>query len=147
VSDEPDNEPQALRRRREAVGFFRLCSAEWSLKFPARSRSVRFVEPLELRRHSGFIVGKLRLLQDADLAAFPLLTVAFPRARKYSDVVIGTIDVPQSPAEDWHVGVRAGPGDNLSTPPASPDYCFELWLTWPGRMRWENQGARSQRSR
>jgi deferrochelatase/peroxidase EfeB len=48
-------------------------------------------------------------------------------------------DAPQiTTAEDWHVGLAPGPGDNLDdVPHHKPDYCLNVGITWPGLVALE----------
>ncbi len=45
-------------------------------------------------------------------------------------------DAPQiTTANDWHVAVEPGPGDDLAAPPrCKPDYCLNVGITWPGLL-------------
>jgi hypothetical protein len=46
------------------------------------------------------------------------------------------IDAPQiTTAQDWHVGIEPGLGDNLADAPrCKPDYCLNIGITWPGLL-------------
>jgi hypothetical protein len=48
-------------------------------------------------------------------------------------------DAPQiATAEEWQVGFKPGPGDNLNELPRNkPDYCLNVGITWPGLLALE----------
>ena len=71
-----------------------------------------------------------------------LLTVGVPaKAREQLERLVSgdESDAPQiTTAEDWHVCLEPGPGDNLADPPPhKPDYCLNLGITWPGLVALE----------
>ncbi len=79
------------------------------------------------------------------LVRYFLLTVGDPRQarRQLGRLVNGDeADVPQiTTAEDWHVGLAPGPGDDpTAVPRRKPDYCLNVGVTWPGMVALEIEG-------
>ncbi len=71
-----------------------------------------------------------------------LLTVGVPaQARKLLGRLVNgnEADTPQiTTAEDWHVAIAPGPGDNpADVPRCKPDYCLNVAITWQGLMALE----------
>ena len=71
-----------------------------------------------------------------------LLTVKVPKeARKLLGRLVSgdESDAPQiTTAEDWHVGLQPGPGDDpAEAPRRKPDYCLNVGITWPGLVALE----------
>jgi deferrochelatase/peroxidase EfeB len=95
------------------------------------SRSSRTT--LDLGDIQGFILRGYRM----PMVRHFLLTVGAPaEARKLLGRFVNgnESDAPQiTTAEDWHVALAPGPGDNLDeVPRRKPDYCLNLGITWPG---------------
>jgi deferrochelatase/peroxidase EfeB len=93
---------------------------------------------LDLVDIQGFILRGYRM----PMVRHFLLTVGTPAAaRKLLGRLVGgdESDAPQiTTAEDWHVGLAPGPGDNSADPPRhKPDYCLNVGITWPGLVALE----------
>jgi hypothetical protein len=93
---------------------------------------------LDLGDIQGFILRGYRM----PMVRHFLLTVGVPaEARKLLGRFISGDEsaAPQiTTAEDWHVGLAPGPGDNLDDVPRhKPDYCLNVAITWPGLVALE----------
>jgi deferrochelatase/peroxidase EfeB len=93
---------------------------------------------LDLEDIQGFILRGYRM----PMVRHFLLAVDVPSAarRLLGRLVSGDeSDAPQvTTADDWHVGLAPGPGDNLSdVPRRKPDYCLNVGITWPGLLALE----------
>ena len=93
---------------------------------------------LDLGDIQGFILRGYRM----PMVRHFLLTVGVPaEARKLLGRFVrgDESDAPQiTTAEDWHVALAPGPGDNLDdVPRRKPDYCLNLGITWPGLIALE----------
>jgi hypothetical protein len=93
---------------------------------------------LDLKDIQGFILRGYRM----PMVRHFLLTVGVPaKAREQLGRLVSgdEAEAPQiTAAEDWHVGLEPGPGDNLADPPPhKPGYCLNLGITWPGLVALE----------
>jgi deferrochelatase/peroxidase EfeB len=93
---------------------------------------------LNLGDIQGFILRGYRM----PMVRHFLLTVGVPAAaRKLLGRFVNgdESDAPQiTTAEDWHVGLAPGPGDNPEEAPRrKPDYCLNVGITWPGMISLE----------
>jgi deferrochelatase/peroxidase EfeB len=126
-----DNKPQAS----ESGGFLRRVfglGGHETVGADARSGSAAKAT-LDLGDIQGFILRGYKM----PMVRHFLLTVGVPaEARKLLGRFVNgnESDVPQiTTAEDWHVGLEPGPGDNpADAPRRKPDYCLNLGITWPG---------------
>ncbi len=95
-------------------------------------------KPLNLEEIQGIILRSYRL----PIVRHFLLKVNVPaEARKLLGRLVSEneTDAPQvTTASDWHVGFGPGPADDqAAAPPAKPDYCLNLGITWPGLLALE----------
>jgi deferrochelatase/peroxidase EfeB len=125
---------------KESGGRFRRLFSEIVHKTPeadADSRSSARTK-LDLGDIQGFILRGYRM----PMVRHFLLTVDVPaEARKLLGRFVrgDESDAPQiTTAEDWHVALAPGPGDNLDdVPRRKPDYCLNVGITWPGLIALE----------
>src|SRR6202790_3923026 len=119
---------------KESHGFFRRLFGRAGNETPGRESRFRSAseKPLDLGDIQGFILRGYKM----PIVRHFLLTVGVPaEARKLLGRFVNgnESDVPQiTTAEDWHVGLEPGPGDNAADAPRrQPDYCLKLGITWP----------------
>src|SRR5260370_10440443 len=126
------HETPAYRRVAEETGFL---GHRHETQEPSADSGPLTKSTLNLGDIQGFILRGYRM----PMVRHFLLSVGVPaKARE----LLGRLasgdesDAPQiTTAEDWHVGLQPGPGDNLSdSPPRKPDYCVNLGMTCPGRI-------------
>src|SRR5260370_30330687 len=127
----------------ESQGFFHRLFGRAENEIPGRESHSRSGSgsTLDLGDIQGFILRGYRM----PMVRHFLLTVGIPaEARKLLGRLISgnESDAPQiTTAEDWHVGVEPGPGDNPADGPLrKPDYCLNLRITLPRPLRFGIQG-------
>jgi len=125
---------------KDGQGFFRRLFGRAENEIPRRDSRSRSASgsALDLGDIQGFILRGYRM----PIVRHFLLTVGVPaEARKLLGRLISgnETDAPQiTTAEDWHVGLEPGPGDNLAdVQRRKPDYCLNLGITWPGLLALE----------
>jgi deferrochelatase/peroxidase EfeB len=123
---------------KESGGILRRLFSEIVHKTSEADTDSRSRSPLDLGDIQGFILRG----HSMPMVRHFLLTVGVPaEARKLLGRFVrgDESDAPQiTTAEDWHVALAPGPGDDLDdVPRRKPDYCLNVGITWPGLITLE----------